>query len=166
MLNAHVRDNFLALFGTTGIMVSGTHMVGPIIDSGGLTVMQGNVGIGAAAGTNVGLNMPVAYSVNAAAGIALGGGFSPTLVAQANNDQLVGLQIAPTFSDNTKTSVTHIALSTTGALSFAGLNTQGAGGGAAPTFATIGGSGPAAAAQWGWIPITINGTVTWLMGWR
>jgi len=39
------------------------------------------------------------------------------------------------------------------------------GGGAAPTVGTIGGSGPAAAAQKGWIKVTLNGTTAYLPYW-
>lgn len=59
-----------------------------------------------------------------------------------------------------------------------GLNTVGAGvinfgyavtalgGGAAPTLGTIGGAGPAAAAQNSWLAIKINGTASFLPVWR
>jgi hypothetical protein len=40
------------------------------------------------------------------------------------------------------------------------------GGGAAPTFGTIGGSGPATAAQNSWIKVKIAGTVTYIPCWR
>jgi len=40
------------------------------------------------------------------------------------------------------------------------------GGGAAPTFGTIGGSGPATAGQWGWVKVLVGGTATYLPGWR
>lgn len=40
------------------------------------------------------------------------------------------------------------------------------GGGAAPTFGTIGGSGPAAAAQNSWLKVKINGTDSYLAVWR
>jgi hypothetical protein len=41
----------------------------------------------------------------------------------------------------------------------------GLGGGAAPTFGTIGGSGPGAAAQNSWIPINSNGVTYWVPAW-
>jgi hypothetical protein len=40
------------------------------------------------------------------------------------------------------------------------------GGGAAPTFGTIGGAGPAVAAQNSWLKIRVNGTDSWIPIWR
>lgn len=40
------------------------------------------------------------------------------------------------------------------------------GGGAAPTFGTIGGSGPATAGQNGWLAVQVAGTATWIPIWR
>jgi hypothetical protein len=53
-----------------------------------------------------------------------------------------------------------------GTLDFRNATTQGAGGGAAPTFITIGGgSGPATAAQNAWLKIAIGGATRYLMVW-
>ena len=40
------------------------------------------------------------------------------------------------------------------------------GGGAAPTVGTIGGSGPAAAAQHGWLKVKVAGTISFIPVWR
>lgn len=40
------------------------------------------------------------------------------------------------------------------------------GGGAAPTVGTIGGTGPATAAQNGWVRILVAGVATWIPAWR
>lgn len=42
----------------------------------------------------------------------------------------------------------------------------GAGGGAAATLGTIGGSGPTTAAQARWLPVSIDGTASWLAVWQ
>lgn len=47
-----------------------------------------------------------------------------------------------------------------------GANTYANGGGAAPTLGTIGGSGPTAAAQNGWVKMYIGGGYAWLPYWR
>ncbi len=47
-----------------------------------------------------------------------------------------------------------------------GIGTTALGGGAAPTLGTIGGSGPATAAQNSWMKVRINGVDSYLAVWR
>lgn len=56
MLNTHIRDQFVAIFGNNGVMPS-PHMTSPAVDSGGLQITTGNLGVGAAPVSQAGLFM-------------------------------------------------------------------------------------------------------------
>jgi hypothetical protein len=88
----------------------------PLVSSGGLQVASGNVGIGGAPLSNVGL-LTSGASINASGGSAQALNAQATLVAQANTDNLIALYINPTFNDNGKTGVGHY-----GVYSAVGLN--------------------------------------------
>ncbi len=105
-LNTYLRDNMLFLAGTAGVM-PGMHMTAPVVDSGGLTVTLGNMGIGAGVSDNIGLQ--VAGFVNAAV---TGYGIlaQPTLSATANGDNLIGMEIAPTYNVNGHSGVNGIGV--------------------------------------------------------
>ena len=75
---------------------------------------NGNVGIGTATPSSP---LHVASSVTAASAIARGVNFSQTLTASANNDNLIGLDIQPTYSAGAFTGVTNIALRVNGNIS-------------------------------------------------
>lgn len=64
------------------------------------------------------------------------------------------------------TNATGITLGKAAVLTNFGNTLVANGGGAAPTFATIGGSGPTTAAQAGWLAIKIAGTNSWIPIWR
>lgn len=67
----------------------------------------GNVGIGTNAPNS---RLHLSGSTTTSSAIARGGNITPTLVASANNDILVGLDIAPTFTNGAFTGVTNTAL--------------------------------------------------------
>lgn len=95
-MNAQVRDNWLATFGTTGQLQAAVAV-------SGFTISTGNLGIGTPAQANVGLY--VTQTVNAAGNQADGILISPNLVAALNADQLFGLNVVPTYNTNGKTGV-------------------------------------------------------------
>ena len=72
------------------------------------TAIYGNLLLGTTATT--GANLTTASSVTAASAIARGVYFNNTLVAAANSDVLVGLDINPTFTNGAFTGVTNYAL--------------------------------------------------------
>jgi hypothetical protein len=74
-----------------------------------------NVGIGT---TSVSAKLNIAGSINASSLIARGVHLNNTLVATANNDVLVGLDVAPTFTNGSFTGVTNNALRVNGYSSF------------------------------------------------
>jgi hypothetical protein len=82
----------------------------PIINTGGLQVNGGNIGIGGAATGNNGLLIPGSYNINASGGAGAGLSVDPTLVAQATNDSLYGVYVQPAFNDNSHTGVLHYGL--------------------------------------------------------
>lgn len=94
-------DTYLS-FLTGGISAYGERM--RIIDNG-------NVGIGT---TIPSAKLQVQGSITAASAIARGTYIAPTLVAAANNDVLVGLDIAPTFTLGAFTGTTSAALRVSG----------------------------------------------------
>lgn len=104
--------------GTTGIKLYGTngHVV---VQSGGTFTDAGYqldvIGKGRYTGSST-----------AASAIARGLFVSPTLVAAANNDVLVGLDVVPTFTPGAFTGVTSYAIRTTGSVLFNGSLTAGA----------------------------------------
>jgi len=63
-------------------------------------------------------------SVTAGLGLAQGSFFSPTVIAAANNDVLVGLDITPTFTVGVFTGVTPLALRASGRVTFQGSVTN------------------------------------------
>lgn len=110
----------------SGVTLTSPHFTTATVDSGGLTVTAGNVGIGITAQSSDGLVVDpgnITSAVNAT-GIRIGGGVctltasSPytaagllidgniSLIAGSNNASLAGLYIAPTYNANAKTSVT------------------------------------------------------------
>lgn len=95
-MNAQVRDNWLATFGTTGQLQAAVAV-------SGFTLSTGNLAIGTAAQANVGLY--VTQTVNASGNQADGILISPNLVAAANADQLFGLNVVSTYNTNGKTGV-------------------------------------------------------------
>jgi hypothetical protein len=82
----------------------------PIINTGGLQVSGGNIGIGGGASSSNGLLIPGSYNINASSGAGTGLSIGPTLVAQNNNDSLYGVYIQPAFNDNSHTGVVHYGL--------------------------------------------------------
>jgi hypothetical protein len=74
---------------------------------------EGNVGIGITTPTS---KFQVFGSITAASALARGVYFNNTLVAAANNDVLVGLDIAPTFTNGAFTGVSNIAARVNGNL--------------------------------------------------
>lgn len=77
-----------------------------------LNTTSGNTLIGTT--TDSGAKVTVAGSITAASLIARGVYFNNTLVAAANNDVLVGLDINPTFTNGAFTGVSNLALRVTG----------------------------------------------------
>ena len=67
--------------------------------------------------TTIASGLIVTGSVTAASAIARGANLSPTLVASANGDMLVGLDINPTFTNGAFTGVTTLAIRVTGNIS-------------------------------------------------
>lgn len=72
-----------------------------------LTALYGNLLIGTT--TDNGSKLNIQGSITAATAIARGQYLAPTLVASANNDTLVGLDIAPTFTNGAFTGVKNYA---------------------------------------------------------
>jgi hypothetical protein len=70
--------------------------------------------------------LTVTGSTTASGAIARGANFTPTLVAAANNDVLVGLDVAPTFTNGAFTGVGNIGLRVTGNASIKGSSNTGA----------------------------------------
>lgn len=98
-MNAHIRDNFLALAGTTG------HLVGPqTLDSGGLTVAAGGLGVGGAPAGNYGINV-VTGSITAAGSLAAGLSIQAPVVSAANSDFLYGILVQPGINATSHTTV-------------------------------------------------------------
>jgi hypothetical protein len=89
-----------------------------------LNTTSGNTLIGTT--TDSGAKVTVAGSITAASLIARGVYFNNTLVAAANNDVLVGLDINPTFTNGAFTGVTNLALRVQGntEISRSGADTQ------------------------------------------
>lgn len=118
--------------GTTAI-TSGT--VGRILFEGTGNVLQesanlfwdntnGRLGIGTASPS---ATLHTVGSITASGAIARGNYMQPTLVAAANNDVTVGLDIAPTFTNSAFTGVTNASIRlTNGTTSYAILSTGGA----------------------------------------
>jgi hypothetical protein len=77
-------------------------------------INNGNVGFGT---TTPVANIHTAGSITAASALAQGVFFNNTLVAAANNDVLVGLDINPTFTNGAFTGVSNLALRVTGGYS-------------------------------------------------
>jgi hypothetical protein len=77
----------------------------------------------------------------------------------------VAISGAPVASTNATITNTYSFWTQGGRVRHDGI-TVALGGGSAPTFGTIGGSGPASAAQNCWVELTIDGTKTWLPAWR
>lgn len=84
--------------------VRGTTIVVVNTDSSGV----GDLRLGGTAGSQYG--MANAQTINAASGFAVGAYWSPTLVAQANNDALRAWQISSTYTANGKTGLTYTGI--------------------------------------------------------
>ena len=118
--------------GTTAI-ASGT--IGRVLFQGTGNVLQqsanlfwdntnGRLGIGTATPS---ATLHSVGSITASGAIARGNYMQPTLVAAANNDVMVGLDIAPTFTNGAFTGVTNASIrATNGTTSYAILSTGGA----------------------------------------
>ena len=94
------------------------------ISLGGSLILQrqsGSVLIGTA---NENAKLVVAGSITAASALAQGVYFNNTLVAAANNDVLVGLDINPTFTNGAFTNVTNLGLRVNGNTQVRGNTTQ------------------------------------------
>jgi len=80
-------------------------------------------------------------SVSASASVARGSYFTPTLTATANNDELVGLQVSPSFANGAFTGVNNISIKA-GQLGLGSKNRAGAtGSNAYVSYGSAGGSG-------------------------
>jgi hypothetical protein len=100
-------------YGFKGEIASGTGRWNLFMDGTASNYLAGDTSIGT---TTLGTatKLTVGGSTTAASAIARGQLISPTLVASANNDVLVGLDIAPTFTNGAFTGVTNYALRVTG----------------------------------------------------
>lgn len=78
------------------------------IDSGGLAVIAGNVGIGTTPSANAGLTVVGTY--NAVAAFAYGVQVQGTVVATTNGSTLNGIQISTAYSPGAFTGVTSVGL--------------------------------------------------------
>ena len=80
--------------------------------------LTSNRTISTASGYTLGIAPKTTFnpSVTAASALAQGSIFSPTLVAAANSDVLVGVDISPTFTNGSFTGVSNIALRVTGTI--------------------------------------------------
>lgn len=118
-LNTQIRDNLLFLAGTTGVLPS-LHATTFTVDSGGLTVTAGNIGIGTAASTNAGLTVFGTYTAiaSAAYGVIVEG----TVTASANSDSLMGLQVTTAWNTNGHSTVTCFAMQVNGGTATGALN--------------------------------------------
>lgn len=76
-----------------------------------LTFTGGQINFG---GSVTGTGFSTSFSVTASGGIARSKSMTPTLIAAANNDVLVGLDVAPTFTNGAFTGLTNYALRSTG----------------------------------------------------
>ena len=130
--------NKMQLFGSSGNLLlqsGGTFTdAGYRLDVNGTARVQGlaylnRVLIGTTVDNNSLLNTQ--GTITAATAIARGGYLAPTLVASANSDTLVGLDIAPTFTNGAFTGIKNIALRSSGDIQVAnnvninGLKTTG-----------------------------------------
>jgi hypothetical protein len=101
-----------SLTGTTHYAIE--TVVGDVI----LGSTSGNVGIGTAT-LGTATRLTLGGSQTASSAIARGGLVNTTLVAAANNDVLVGLDIAPTFTNGAFTGVINYGIRTSGDIAFA-----------------------------------------------
>jgi hypothetical protein len=131
----------------------------PAITAGGVdanvTLQLHGQGTGSVALTNVNGNFVLQASGSTstlANYIAVSGAVTAShpQVQAVGSDANINLQLATTGTGNVDIRYATTAL----------------GGGAAPTFGTIGGSGPATAAQNSWLKVLINGTASFLPVWR
>jgi hypothetical protein len=106
-----------SLTGTTHYAIE--TVVGDVI----LGSTSGNVGIGT---TTLGTatKLTLGGSQTASSAIARGGLVNTTLVAAANNDVLVGLDVTPTFTNGAFTNVSNLAIRTNGNVQVRGNTTQ------------------------------------------
>lgn len=107
----------------TGLMVYDSSSLAPSIYNGVnwqnvlIPNSSGSVGIGTSSPNSL---LHLSGSATATSSLARGGNITPTLVAAANNDTLVGLDVAPNFTNGAFTGVQNIGLR---------ITTDGAGGG-------------------------------------
>jgi hypothetical protein len=93
----------VAINGKQVTLVSGTNIK---TVNGSSLLGSGNI----VAGVDTTRNYTWIPSVTASSGLAKGQTYSPTLAAAANNDTLVGIDLQPTFTANSKTGLTKSAL--------------------------------------------------------
>ncbi|MFY7885358.1 MAG: beta strand repeat-containing protein, partial [Dolichospermum sp.] len=116
-LTAGSAANIGILFNNAGAStVNGTWDI--YSQSGNASYLAGNLLLGTT--SDIGGRLQVAGTITATSAIARGINVNNTLVAAANNDVLVGLDINPTFTNGAFTGVTNLALRTTGNASING----------------------------------------------
>lgn len=75
-LNAQIRDNMLFIAGTTGVFPS-PHMTTATVDSGGLTITTGGLGVGGSVTPSIGIQViPTTLTTTAQVGVSSGAVFT------------------------------------------------------------------------------------------
>jgi hypothetical protein len=107
------------IYGFRGLIASGSNRWNLYMDGTANNYMAGDTAIGT---TTLGTatKFTLGGSETASSAIARGGLINTTLVAAANNDVLVGLDINPTFTNGAFTGVTNLGLRVTGAATISG----------------------------------------------
>jgi hypothetical protein len=110
-------------YGFKGEIASGANRWNIFMDGTASNYLAGDTGIGSTTlGTST--KLTVGGTETASSAIARGQLINPTLVASANNDVLVGLDIAPTFTNGAFTGVTNTALRLAGNIRFQNANSS------------------------------------------
>jgi hypothetical protein len=106
--NITISGGTISSTGGGGGGISGSGVANQLTYWSGTSAIQGSTTLTYNTSGNVG--MTVSPSLLAASAIARGVNITPTLTAAANNDVLVGLDIAPTFTNGAFTGVTNFGI--------------------------------------------------------